>query len=112
MKGLARIELLDGTIRISIGMKRMASARKKSRSNGSSGRRTETERFVVCLDSRRYPASLEVGKLYPVVDDREAAAHGYVRVVDETGESYLYAAERFADVTLPKSVRVALLASR
>lgn len=96
----------------STGMKHTALARKRSRSNGSSARRTEGSKFVVCLDNRRYPASLEVGKLYRVVQDSDATSHGYVRVIDESGADYLYSAERFAEVVLPKSVRVALLGAR
>ena len=54
-----------------------------------------TTQFGVCLDNRGYAASLEVGKLYRVIPDEEAAKHGYVRVVDESGEDYGYAAGRF-----------------
>jgi hypothetical protein len=51
--------------------------------------------FVVCLDNENYEASLEVGKLYRVVPDDEARAHGYWRVIDESGEDYAYSSERF-----------------
>jgi hypothetical protein len=44
---------------------------------------------------RAIPASLEVGKLYCVVPDEEAAAHGYIRLIDESGEDYAFTAERF-----------------
>ena len=43
----------------------------------------QTLQFALCLDNEGYPASLEVGKLYRVVPDEEAAAHGYVRIIDE-----------------------------
>jgi len=70
-------------------------------------------RFVVCLDNEGYRASLEVGKLYRMIPDDEAAAHGYVRVVDESGEDYAFAASRFHPVELPQSVeRVLLSASK
>jgi hypothetical protein len=49
----------------------------------------------VCIDNAGYAASLEAGKLYPVIPDDEAAKHGYIRVVDESGEDYGYSAERF-----------------
>jgi hypothetical protein len=52
-------------------------------------------RFAVCLDNEGYEASLEVGKLYRVIPDAEAAAHGYVRVMDESGEDYAFSADRF-----------------
>jgi hypothetical protein len=66
-------------------------------------------RFVVCLDNEGYKASLEVGKLYRVIPDEEAAAHGYVRVIDESGEDYAFAATRFHPVELPQSVEQTLL---
>jgi hypothetical protein len=68
-------------------------------------------RFVVCLDNEGYRASLEVGKLYRMIPDEEAAAHGYVRVVDESGEDYAFAATRFHPVELPLAVEKALLSA-
>ncbi|HYH87455.1 MAG TPA: hypothetical protein VEX60_18520 [Pyrinomonadaceae bacterium] len=68
-------------------------------------------RFVVCLDNEGYRASLEVGKLYRMIPDEEAAAHGYVRVVDESGEDYAFAATRFHPVELPLAVEKALLST-
>ena len=68
-------------------------------------------RFVVCLDNEGYKASLEVGKLYRLIPDEKAAAHGYVRVVDESGEDYAFAATRFHPVELPQSVERALLSA-
>ena len=68
-------------------------------------------RFVVCLDNEGYKASLEVGKLYRVIPDEDAAVHGYVRVVDESGEDYAFAASRFHAVELPQSVERALLSA-
>ena len=52
-------------------------------------------KFGVCIDNTGYPASLEARKLYPVIPDEEAAKHGYVRVIDESGEDYWHSAERF-----------------
>ena len=48
-------------------------------------RRKPELQFVVCIDNKGYKASLEIGKLYRVIADEEAAAHGYLRVIDETG---------------------------
>jgi hypothetical protein len=67
--------------------------------------------FAVCLDNDGYKASLEVGKLYRVISDEEAAAHGYIRVVDESGEDYAFTANRFHLVRLPQTVAQALLAT-
>lgn len=68
-------------------------------------------RFALCLDNEGYPASLEVGKLYRVVPDDEAAAHGYLRIIDESGEDYAFTANRFYIVQLPIAVEKALLSA-
>jgi hypothetical protein len=66
-------------------------------------------RFAVCIKNTGYEASLEVGKLYRVVSDRDAETHGYLRIVDESGEDYGYAANRFFAIDLPKPLEKALL---
>jgi hypothetical protein len=59
-------------------------------------------RLVVCIDNTGYPASLEPRKLYQVLPDAEAKAHGQLRVVDESGEDYLFPASLFiSGVRLP-----------
>jgi hypothetical protein len=70
-----------------------------------------TPQFALCLNNEGYPASLEVGKVYRVIPDEEAAAHGYVRVIDESGEDYAYSAERFYLVPLPQEAERALLSA-
>src|SRR3972149_414422 len=75
--------------------------------------RTKTRRppqFGVCLDNTGYAASLEVGKLYPLIPDAEAAKHGYIRVIDESGEDYGYSTERFFVLKVPLPVSHALRA--
>ncbi|MEW6746206.1 MAG: hypothetical protein AB1486_25985 [Planctomycetota bacterium] len=63
-------------------------------------------RFVVCVDNSGYRASLELHKIYRAVRDVEAEADGDLRVIDESGEDYLYEADRFLPVELPaKTVR-------
>jgi len=64
-------------------------------------RKTKTEGFAVCVRNRGYAASLEVRKLYPVVADPEAATDNLIRVIDESGEDYLYPARLFQKVALP-----------
>ena len=64
--------------------------------------------FVVCVDNTDYPASLELHKIYRVVPDADAAADGDIRVVDESGEDYLYPASYFTPITVPVSVRKSL----
>lgn len=66
-------------------------------------------RFAVCVDNTGYPASLELHKIYRVVDDPEAKADGDLRVVDESGEDYLYSQSRFVFIRVPDEVRESLL---
>lgn len=65
--------------------------------------------FVLCVNNEGYEASLEVGKLYRAVEDKEAASHGYMLVIDESGEDYAYSKDRFFQVQLPKAVEEALV---
>jgi hypothetical protein len=64
---------------------------------------------VVCIDNAAYPASLELHKIYRVLADDDAAASGDLRVLDESGEDYLYPADWFVAVELPRRVRTSLL---
>lgn len=68
----------------------------------------ETRSFAVCINSSGYPASLEVGKIYRVVADESAAAAGLMRIVDESGEDYAFAADRFYPIELPAELERAL----
>jgi hypothetical protein len=89
-------------------MKPMASAKKSSKSNGSSRKKVGGDAFALCLRNEGYPASLEPRKLYSVVQDTSATKHSLVRIIDESGESYLYPAEYFIALRLPASVKAAL----
>lgn len=68
----------------------------------------QTAQFAVCINNAGYRASLEVGKLYRIIPDAEAASHGYLRVIDESGEDYGYAADRFFPLTVPQELADAL----
>ena len=68
-----------------------------------------TPRFVVCINNADYEASLELHKIYPVVADFDAAQDGDLRIVDESGEDYLYAASRFVAIEVPKALERAML---
>jgi len=63
----------------------------------------------VCIENSAYPASLELHKIYRVLPDEDAAREGDLRIVDESGEDYLYPAEWFATVDLPLRVRTSVL---
>jgi hypothetical protein len=71
----------------------------------------QTLQFALCLNNAGYPASLEVGKVYRVIPDDEAAAHGYLRVIDESGEDYAFTASCFHVIELPLAVGQALLSA-
>jgi len=94
-------------------MKRTASARKSSRARGTSTRRRNlaaaARRFAVCVRNDGYEASLERNKIYTVLADDEAEREGDLRVIDESGEDYLFAADRFVAIEVPAAVRASLL---
>jgi hypothetical protein len=89
-------------------MRRMESARKSSRLNASSASNKKREKFVLCVRNRGYAASLELRKLYLVLRDVSAAKHNLLRVVDESGEDYLYPADYFVALRLPAGAKLAL----
>lgn len=61
-------------------------------------------RYVVCVNNEGYPASLERRKIYQVLPDPQALAHKLIRVIDESGEDYLYPADYFVPITLSQTV--------
>lgn len=61
-------------------------------------------RFAVCVETRDYRASLERWKIYRVIDDADAERHSQLRVVDESGEDYLYPREYFRSIDLPQDL--------
>jgi hypothetical protein len=63
----------------------------------------------VCVRNDGYEASLERNKIYTVLRDDEAERDGDLRVVDESGEDYLFAADRFVPIEVPAAVRASLL---
>jgi hypothetical protein len=65
--------------------------------------------FVVCINNEEYPASLELHKIYRVVPDEDAAADGDIRIIDESGEDYLYPSSYFAPIEVPQRVEESLL---
>jgi hypothetical protein len=88
----------------------MVLAEKKSDGNATltkaMKKRNGTEKqFVICIDNSGYPVSLELHKVYVVLPDKRAAVDDFLRVVDESGEDYLYSAKRFASVELPQQVK-------
>ena len=64
----------------------------------------ESKHFAICIHNGEYAGTLELRKVYEVLEDAVAGARDYVRVIDESGEDYLYPASWFAAVALPESV--------
>ena len=63
-----------------------------------------SKHFAICIKNNGYKVSLERRKIYPVVDDKDASAQDLIRVVDESGESYLYPENFFIAIKLPQPV--------
>ena len=66
-------------------------------------------KLVICIDNSNYPASLEIRKIYEVVPDSDAAHSGQIRVIDESGEDYLYPEACFVDANLSKEIQAAVV---
>jgi hypothetical protein len=73
--------------------------------------KTTAKQFVVCLKNKGHEVSLERRKIYQTLPDPQAAKHGLVRVIDESGEDYLYPRSFFAPIELPQPIRRAVLAA-
>jgi hypothetical protein len=68
-----------------------------------------SKRLVVCLDNAGYELALERRKIYVAIADAEAQRKGHIRVIDESGEDYLFPKSCFAPVKFPDAVRRALM---
>ncbi len=64
--------------------------------------KSDTQRYVLCVSNEKYPASLEARKINQCVPDTQAEAHGQIRVIDESGEDYLYPQEFFLPIEIPE----------
>jgi hypothetical protein len=98
------------------GTKRPASVARNSRSNTCFEKtpamaRPRAKRLVVCIDNDGYGASLESRKIYVALPDAGAEKHGLVRIIDESGDDYLYPGTLFRPVELPQAIRRAILAA-
>ena len=66
--------------------------------------------FVVCIRNEGYEVSLELRKIYQVISDTAAERHHLLKVIDESGEDYLYPQDFFLPIELPKALEKAVLA--
>ncbi len=129
MKGVATVRLSDGTIceaelhwyeAHGIGKKSSNSKDRSTSGKRASLRVTRPSRraasrhpagkqhYVVCVRNDDYPASLELRKLYRVPEDSFASQHSMIRVVDESGEDYLYPSDFFVRIELPAAIEKTL----
>ncbi|MBN2239556.1 MAG: hypothetical protein JW712_07270 [Dehalococcoidales bacterium] len=67
------------------------------------------KKFLLCVTNEGYQASLELRKLYETIPDTEAEQQGQVRIIDESGEDYLYPSGFFAPVRLPAETKKKIL---
>ena len=72
-------------------------------------RKNPSPQFAICVNNSEYPVSLELHKIYRVLPDEDAEQDGDLRVIDESGEDYLYPADSFMILELPRDVQRALL---
>lgn len=92
-------------------MKHMASGKKNSSEKGTSTKSARAGRklqFLVCVDNGGYEASLDCNKIYLAIADEEAERTGDFRIVDESGEDYLYAKKRFVPIDVPAIVKASI----
>ena len=69
---------------------------------------SSAKQFAICISNGEYAGTLELRKVYEVLDDESAARRHYMRVIDESGEDYLYPQSWFVPVTVPESVEQVL----
>jgi hypothetical protein len=95
-------------------MKRTAWSEKNSNVNvtwteNMSKKGKANPQFAICINNSEYPASLELHKIYRVLPDEDADKDGDIRVIDESGEDYLFPADYFITLELPPEVQRVLV---
>ena len=80
----------------------------KTPRKAATGGADSSKHFAICVRNENYPASLELKKLYLVLEDQFASEHGMIRIIDESGEDYLFPADYFVRVNLPREVEMRL----
>jgi hypothetical protein len=71
-------------------------------------RKNSTAKFMLCVNNKNYQASLELRKIYQTIPDASATAHRLVRIIDESGEDYLYPKNYFVPLQLPSAIKKVL----
>jgi hypothetical protein len=72
-------------------------------------RKKSAQKFVVCIDNSEYPVSLELHKIYRTVPDKDIESDGDLRVIDESGEDYLYPNSFFIPIRVPVKVEQSII---
>jgi hypothetical protein len=90
------------------GMKPMEKVEKQSRLKNTWSKPVK-HIFMLCVNNKSYEASLELRKLYEKIGDKEAERHGQIRIIDESGEDYVYPADYFAPVSLLEETKNKIL---
>ncbi|HEX5509944.1 MAG TPA: hypothetical protein VFX37_15695 [Pseudolabrys sp.] len=83
---------------------------KTSRSKDTQ-KRPAPKHLLVCVDNNGYQTSLEKRKIYVALPDTAAEKNGFVRIIDESGDDYLYPRSFFRSISLPQAVKKAVLAA-
>jgi hypothetical protein len=73
--------------------------------------RNSARQLVICIDNEDYPAALEKRKIYIALRDTVAEKRGLIRIIDESGDDYLYSKTMFRSIALPQSVKKAVMAA-
>ena len=73
--------------------------------------KSASKQLVVCVNNEGYPVSLEKRKIYVLLQDPGAEKRGLLRIIDESGDDYLYPKAFFRSIALPQSVKKAVLAA-
>src|SRR2546425_13054655 len=115
LKGIAKVQLENGRIRLAEMHWYEARHRQTPDENQEIFGLTMKDqdpnhRIAICVDDTDYEMSLERRKVYPILPDADAERDDYVRIIDETGEDYLFPASRFVFLTVPTEVEAAVLA--
>src|SRR5580658_9760360 len=106
--------MVPSTSPICTGTKPRESGVRNSRSSTCSENimaKQQSKQLVVCINNDGYPASLEKRKIYLALRDAAAEKHGLIRVVDESGDDYLYPKTFFRSIALPQAIKKAVLAA-
>ena len=71
--------------------------------------KNQKRQFAVCINNKDYPASLELYKIYRVLSDEDASTVGDLRIVDESGDDYLFSSDSFIPIEVPQVLQQAML---